>query len=303
MALIKNAVEQGKQAVQFFIKQMNKDLKTDYDLVIVGAGPAGISATLASVKNRLTCITIEQDTLGGTVFNFPRQKVVMTSPMDLPLYGQVKIRQTSKGGLLDIWKLVLKQNEIVINENERVDSILKVDEVFTVTTTKGRYTAKGVILAIGRRGSPRKLGVPGEDKEKVAYRLLEPELISHKKVLIVGGGDSAIENALMIREADDGNEITISYRGDNFSRLKPENSQNISIAVANNKIRVFFNSNVKEITDDKVILSLDNHPDPLIIDNDLVYIFAGGTLPTAFLQKIGVKVTSKFGEAILKHDN
>ncbi len=303
MALIKNAVEQGKQTVQFFMKRMNPSSRADYDLVIVGAGPAGISATLAAVKNRLKCITLEQDTLGGTVFNFPRQKVVMTSPMDLPLYGQVKTRQTSKTGLLDIWNLVLRQNEITINENEKVESIEKVDDIFTVTTTRGTYTSKGVILAIGRRGSPRKLGVPGEEKEKVAYRLLEPELINGKKVLIVGGGDAAIENALMIAEADDKNEVTLSYRGENFSRIKPENFENVSIAAANNKIRIILNSNVKEITDENVILSINDRPEPLVIDNDLVYIFAGGTLPTAFLQKIGVKVSSKFGEAILKHDN
>jgi thioredoxin reductase/Pyruvate/2-oxoacid:ferredoxin oxidoreductase delta subunit len=303
MALIKNAVEQGKQAVQYFMKKMNKSLSTDYDLVIVGAGPAGISATLAAVKNKLKCVTLEQDTLGGTVFNFPRQKVVMTSPMELPLYGQVKVRQTSKTGLLDIWKLVLKQNEIIINENEKVESIEKDGEIFSVRTSKAIYTSKGVILAIGRRGSPRKLGVPGEEKEKVAYRLLEPEFIKGKKVLVVGGGDSAIENALMIAEADDNNRVTLSYRGDTFARIKPENSENISVAAANKRVRILFNSNVKEIMDDKVILTVGDQPDPIAIDNDLVYIFAGGTLPTAFLQQIGVKVTAKFGEAILKHDN
>lgn len=303
MALIKNAVEQGKQAVHFFVKKMNGTLKTDYDLVIVGAGPAGISATLAAVKNKLKCVTLEQDTLGGTVFNFPRQKVVMTSPMELPLYGQVKVRQTSKTGLLDIWRLVLRQNEITINENEKVESIERCDNIFSVKTTKGVYTSKGVILAIGRRGSPRKLGVPGEEKEKVAYRLLEPELINGKKVLVIGGGDAAIENALMIAETDDKNEVTLSYRGEDFSRIKPKNSENISIAAANNRVRIIFNSNVKEITDEKVVLSIDNQPEPVTIENDLVYIFAGGTLPTAFLQKIGVEVTSKFGEAILKHDD
>lgn len=303
MALIKNAVEQGKQAVQFFMKKMNKNLRTDYDLAIVGAGPAGISATLAAVKNKLKCITLEQDTLGGTVFNFPRQKVVMTAPMDLPLYGPVKVRQTSKTGLLDIWKLVLKQNRITINENERVDSIEKSGEIFRVTTSKSTYTSKGVILAIGRRGSPRKLGVPGEEKEKVAYRLLEPELIIGKRVLVVGGGDSAIENSILIAESDGTNQVTISYRGTNFSRAKPENAKRISAMSADNRIRIIFNSNVREITDDSVIVSTNGDAEPLIISNDLVYIFVGGTLPTAFLQRIGIIVTAKHGEAILKHDD
>ena len=303
MALIKNAVEQGKQSVQFFLKKMKRNVNSEYDLVIVGAGPAGISATLEAARNKLRCVTIEQDTLGGTVFSFPRQKVVMTSPMDLPLYGQVKVRQTSKTGLLEIWKLVLNQNEILINENERVEHIEKNGDVFSVTTTKDVYTSKGVILAIGRRGSPRKLGVPGEEKEKVAYRLLEPELISGKNVLVVGGGDSAIESAVMIADAHDTNRVTISYRGETFSRIKTENAERISIMAANNRIRLIFNSNVQAITDNKVILSVKDKPIPVEIENDLVYIFAGGTLPTAFLQKIGITVTEKRGEAILKHDD
>lgn len=303
MALIKNAVEQGKQAVQFFRKKMNRSIRTDCDLIVVGAGPAGISATLAAVKSKLKCITLEQDTLGGTVFNFPRQKVVMTAPMDLPLYGPVKVRQTSKTGLLDIWKLVLRQNGISINENEKVDTIEKQGEIFQVTTSKGKYTSKGVILAIGRRGSPRKLGVPGEGKEKVAYRLLEPELIKGKRVLVVGGGDAAIENALMIIDADPTNRVTISYRGSSFSRIKPENADRISSAAAAKRVRVIFNSNVKEITDNSVILTITEREEPVTLENDLVYIFAGGTLPTAFLQKIGITVTAKHGEAILKHDD
>ncbi|MCL5020380.1 MAG: NAD(P)-binding domain-containing protein, partial [Bacteroidetes bacterium] len=171
MALIKNAVEQGKQAVQFFVRKMDRKVTTDYDLVVVGAGPAGISATLAAVKNGLRCLTLEQDSLGGTVFNFPRQKIVMTSPMDLPLYGKVKFRESRKSDLIDIWRQALKQNEVMINENEKVESITKDGSAFTVTSSKATYTSKGVIMAIGRRGSPRKLGVPGEGKEKVAYRL------------------------------------------------------------------------------------------------------------------------------------
>ena len=181
MALIKNAVEQGKQAVQFFARKMDKTSTTDFDLVVVGAGPAGISATLAAVKCGLQCLTLEQDTLGGTVFNFPRQKIVMTAPMDLPLYGKVKFRESRKTDLIDIWRQALRQNEVIINENEKVEAISKDRGIFKVTSSKGTYTSKGIVMAIGRRGSPRKLGVPGEGKEKVAYRLLEPEMIQDKK--------------------------------------------------------------------------------------------------------------------------
>ncbi len=298
MGLIKNAVEQGKQAMNFLSSKIKNAKQTDFDVIIVGAGPAGISATLTAVKHNLKYLTLEQDTLGGTVYNFPRAKIVMTAPMDLPMYGKVKLRETSKSDLLEIWHAALKKNKINIKENEKVDSIEKKGEnYFEVKTSKGMYSTKGIILAIGRRGSPRKLNVPGENKEKVAYRLLEPELIKGKNVLVVGGGDSAIESALLLC---DGNKVTLSYRNESFSRIKPKNFENIDEAVKENKINVIFNSSVKEILDDKVIIQTSTSQEQMTIENDLVYIFAGGLLPTDFLQKVGVKITKKFGEAVLK---
>lgn len=299
MGLIKNAVEQGKQAVEYFIKKSKKSSKARYDLVIVGAGPAGISASLTAAKNNLKFITVEQDSLGGTVFSFPRAKVVMTSPMELPLFGRVKLNQTTKSELLDLWHKVLERNRITINEQEKVETIEKLDDYFIVKTQKDSYTSNGIILAVGRRGSPRKLGVKGEDKEKVFYRLLEPELIHKKNILIVGGGDSAIESAILL--ADQNNVVTLSYRGDKFSRIKPTNFDMINKYQRLKKINVLYNSNVLEINDFDVKLSM-NSGENLNLKNDFVYIFAGGELPTKFLEQIGIKVTKKFGDAILKHN-
>ena len=299
MGLIKNAVEQGKQAMSYLSSKLKSKGNAKYDVVIVGAGPAGISASLEATKRKLKFVTLEQDTLGGTVSNFPRAKVVMTSPMDLPLYGKIKLSETSKSELLELWNVVLTKNNITINEQEKVNKIEKQDNMLIVQTDKNHYTTKSVLLAIGRRGSPRKLDVPGEEKEKVFYRLLEPELIHNQKVLVVGGGDSAIENALLL--ADEKNEVTLSYRNESFSRLKPKNLEKISNAQRNGSIKVLLNSDVTEILDNSVILQLKDSPDPKVIENDLVYIFAGGILPTKFLEEIGIKITKKFGEAILKH--
>ncbi len=301
MGLIKNAVEQGKMAMNNLSSRIKIAKETEYDVIIVGAGPAGISATLAAVKNNLRYLTLEQDSLGGTVYNFPRAKIVMTSPMELPIYGKVKLRETSKTDLINLWQSVLKKNQINIREFEKVDSIEKKGEnYFEVKSNKGTYTSKGVILAIGRRGSPRKLNVPGEEKEKVSYRLLEPELIKNKNVLVVGGGDAAIESALLLC---DNNKVTLSYRSESFSRLKPKNFDNINEAIQNKKVNAIFNSNVKEIFDDKVTLQLSTTPELITFNNDLVYIFVGGLLPTDFLQKVGVKITKKYGDAILKHSD
>ncbi len=299
MGLIKNAVEQGKQAVENFIRKKITSENAEYDLVIVGAGPAGISATLTAEKNGLKYITLEQDSLGGTVYNFPRAKIVMTSPMYIPLYGKVKLSETSKKELLGLWNEVLSKNNIKVNEYEKVEKIEKKKDHFIITTSKSAYTSSGLILAIGRRGTPRKLNVPGEGKEKVAYRLIEPELVQNKNVLVVGGGDSAIESALLLVEEH--NKVTISYRGDVFSRLKPQNLKKIQLASDSRKVKVLFNTNVKEIENGSVILSDNIKKSDFNIENDLVYIFAGGELPTDFLQRIGITITKKFGEAILKH--
>lgn len=299
MGLIKNAVEQGKLAMSYLAPRVNSKAITKYDVVIVGAGPAGIAASLEAKKRKLKFVTLEQDTLGGTVASFPRAKIVMTAPMELPLYGKVKLVETSKMELLKVWHDVLSKNNIKINELEKVEKIEKQGDMFLVQTSKNHYTAKAVLLAIGRRGSPRKLGVPGEEKEKVYYRLLEPELIHNQKILVVGGGDSAIENALLL--ADEKNYVTLSYRGNAFSRLKPKNLERINNASRSGKVKVLLNSEVSEILDNSVIIKIQNSDQPLVIENDLVYIFAGGILPTKFLEDIGIKITKKFGEAILKH--
>ena len=296
MGLIKNAVEQGRQAVENLKRKIKPSKGGNYDVIIVGAGPAGISATLTAASNNLKFLTLEQDSLGGTVFNFPRAKIVMTSSMNLPLHGKLKLSETSKSELLDLWLDILAKNGISINEQEKVESIEKVNDYFLVNTNKEKYKSNSVVLCIGRRGSPRKLGVPGEEKEKVAYRLLEPELIQNQKILVVGGGDSAIETALLLMED---NFVSISYRSDKFSRLKPKNLENINKAVKDKKIKIFYNSNVKEIKDQSIILQVEENQKE--IDNNLVYIFAGGELPTKFLEKIGIKIEKKFGEAVLKH--
>lgn len=299
MGLIKNAVTQGKQAVENLAKKIDKQIEADYDLVIVGAGPAGISASLSAKKLKLSAIILEQDSLGGTVFTFPRKKIVMTSPMDIPLHGKVKLFETSKAELLDLWIEVLGKNQIEIKENSKVEGITFNDSRFTIeTANKEHYTARKVLLAIGRRGTPRKLNIPGEMTAKVAYRLLEPELIENKKVVVVGGGDSAIETALLLAEQ---NQVTLSYRGDIFGRLKPANNKKIKEAISLNQIDVRFNTSLKSIEDDHVQIAdlLTNEVTKL--ENELVYIFAGGELPTQFLEKAGILITKKFGEAILKH--
>jgi thioredoxin reductase/ferredoxin len=298
MGLIRNAVEQGRKATENIAKSIKRNLSVSYDLIIIGAGPAGISACLTAKKHGLKFLLLEQETLGGTVFTFPRKKIVMTSPMDLPLYGKVKLFETSKAELLNLWQTALNKNNISIQENSKVESITSENGIFKVATLKGElFTSESVLLAIGRRGTPRKLNIQGEMKEKVAYRLLEPELISGKEIIVVGGGDSAVESALLLA---DENKVIISYRNEVFNRLKPANNEALNKAIADRKLEIMFSTNLISIEDEYVNIAFAKSGETQKIKNDLVYVFAGGELPTQFLEKAGIKITKKFGETVLK---
>lgn len=298
MGLIKNCVEQGQMAMENIAKLGLKKLNDVYDVVIVGAGPAGISASLTAKARGLKFITLDQDSVGGTVYNFPRAKIVMTAPMHLPLYGKVKLYDTSKDELLSIWQDALRRNDISITEYTKVEGIQPEGNLFRVSTNRGvEYLTQTVLLAIGRRGSPRKLGIPGEGLQKVAYRLLEPERIVGKRVVVVGGGDSAIESALLLCEQ---NHVILSYRGNAFSRLKVKNRERINEAMEKGSVQVIFNSNLLKILEDKVIMKIGDAV-TRSFDNDLVFIFAGGELPTQFLQKVGIQITKRFGYTVRKH--
>jgi thioredoxin reductase (NADPH) len=221
MGLIRKAAEQGRQAMDS-IKKRGRG-KTPHDVVVIGAGPAGISATLAAKQHGLRYVTIEQEeTFGGTTLHYPRGKIVMTAPMTLPIFGKVNIRETTKEVLMKIWEDVVSKTDIKINFGERMEKIEHQDDTLTVVTNRARYPTHSVLLSIGRRGTPRKLGVPGEEQQKVVYRLVDPEQYRGKRVLVVGGGDAALEAAVSISN-EPGTTVTLSYRSNAFSRVKPKN--------------------------------------------------------------------------------
>ncbi|MGH8306483.1 MAG: NAD(P)-binding domain-containing protein, partial [Steroidobacteraceae bacterium] len=223
MGLIRNALEQGRQAVEA-ISQRRVAADGRLDLLIVGAGPAGFAASLTAKAKGMRYVTVEQESLGGAVFQYPRGKLVMTAPATVPLLGKVNFRQTSKEALLKYWQEAERKTGVKINYRERVEDIARTDGGFTVKTTGGTYATHAVLLAIGRRGTPRKLGVPGEELPKVVYRLIDPEQYAGQQVLVVGGGDSALEAAASIAESG-GGAVVLSYRGADFDRAKGRNRE------------------------------------------------------------------------------
>ena len=294
MGLIRNAIEQGRQAVESACTDINNRHSNSLDLLIVGAGPAGFAASLAAMEQGLRCATIEQDTLGGTVAHYPRGKLVMTQPAVLPRVGKMPFTETSKEELLVYWQQAEKDTGVRINYNERMEEITPNEQGFSVKTNKNNYDTHSILLAIGRRGTPRTLDVPGEDLPKVTYRLIDPSQYQDRRVLVVGGGDSALEAACSIAEID-GTDVTLSYRSGAFTRAKPKNRQAVEDAESAGRLRVFLESNVMTIAEK--IVELEQHDKRIELPNDAVIISAGGILPTPFLRSIGITVDTRFGTA------
>ena len=294
MGLIRNALEQGRQAVEAIAERRRAAGGQELDLVIVGAGPSGFAATLTAKSKNMRYVTVEQEALGGAVFQYPRGKLVMTAPATVPLIGKVNFRQTSKEALLEFWKDAERRTGIKINYQERVEEITRAGEGFIVKTNRGTYPTRSVLLAIGRRGTPRKLGVPGEEMSKVVYRLIDPEQYKGQHVLVVGGGDSALEAAASIAEAGGGG-VVLSYRGAEFDRAKARNRERINAAAKGGILKVMMKSSVKQIEAQSVAIEADGGVSK--VRNDAVIVSAGGVLPSDFLKRVGITVETKRGTA------
>ncbi|MBI1822032.1 MAG: NAD(P)-binding domain-containing protein [Nitrospirae bacterium] len=293
MGLIRNAVEQGRQAIEAIRKL--KPGGTPWDVVIVGAGPAGFSAALACLQHKLRYVAIEQETLGGRVAHFPRGKIVMTQPATLPMVGKIKFGEVGKEKLLNFMRDVEKKTGVDIRYNERMEEIRKTDHGFVVKTSRGSYETRAVLLALGRGGTPRKLGVTGEDLPKVVYRLIDPAQYTRQHVFVVGGGDAALEAACAVAAEEFHSTVTLSYRGASFSRVKEKNRQKLKEAEDSGRIRTLLNSNVKEIKPETV--TVETGGSVVELQNDAVIVCAGGILPTEFLKNIGIEVETKYGTA------
>jgi thioredoxin reductase/ferredoxin len=297
MGLIRNAVEQGRQAVMAIAARgrpaPGAEPRDQLDLVVVGAGPAGLSASLTAQAERLRFETFEQDRIGGAVLSYPRQKLINSAPFQMPHYGRVPARQLSKEDLLDIWSQTIRRSGLRIRASERVEGVHRIGSGFRVVTSHGEYSAAHVLLAIGRHGSPRKLEVAGEEAPHVSYALVEPERVRDQTVVVVGGGNSAVEAGILLADPSLGNRVTLVHRGANLFRASTTNREQLDQRVREGAIALRLGSVVERIAADHVSVRTDSATQPLRADR--VFVLIGGRLPAPWLQEMGVRIETRFG--------
>ncbi len=304
MGLIGNAFEQGRQCIEGIVREMRGESgragDPELDLLIVGCGPAGLSASLSAKEAGLRFVTVEREDVGGTVRHYPRKKLVLTRPVRVPGYGKLNFREVSKEKLIETWEEIVASAGLEVATGETVTAIRPRSggtgvggaAGFVVTTSAREIEARRIVLAIGRRGIPRKLGVPGEELPKVAYSLREPESFAGDRIVVVGGGDSAVEAALALAEQP-GNAVWISYRGDGFRRVKPKNHERVAAALAAGSLEILWSTNLVRVEPGAVVIR--NGGDEVTLPNDYAFVFAGGELPTKFLRDCGIEIDTKFG--------
>ncbi len=289
-ALIKVAINHGKQVVESILKNRPRPGE-HFDVIVVGAGPAGTSAALSAMKENLKVLVLEQGTTANTIRHYPRQKFVMAEPVMMPLHGPLWMEDSSKEGLLERWQKIITATGLAIQEMEKVLSIAQGQEHFVVKSTNGEYRGSRVVIAIGRRGSPRKLGVPGEDSAKVAYNLLDAGAYVNKAICVVGGGDAGIETANGLARKDLGNRVWLVHRGEDFSKAKPRNEKKINKAIEAGRVLVFYSAAVVEIGDGSI--SIKSAAGVTEIENDFVFVQVGGENPKKFLSECGIEFSQR----------
>jgi thioredoxin reductase/NAD-dependent dihydropyrimidine dehydrogenase PreA subunit len=296
MGLIRNAVRQGRQAANHVVRAGRRGKADAFDAAVVGAGPAGVSATLRLMEAGLRVVLLERDKVGGTIMHYPRAKVVMTGALELAMVGRVKRRTMSKEDLVTLWQSIMERHGIPAKPGVTVQALgEEADGMWRIETTAGSLRAANVMLALGRRGSPRKLEVPGEEQAKVHYALVEPEPFASKHVLVVGGGNSAVETALALADFNRCASVAISYRRDAFARCRADNRLRIEEAIRASKVKPLLPSEIVRIRERDVVLSAGGRE--MTIPNDAVIVQIGGTAPAELLRTFGIHVVTKFGEA------
>ncbi len=296
IALIRHAMQQGSQVMRTIAGRLRSHGPTregggPSGVLIVGCGPAGLAAALQAKHLGIRHMVIDQNDLGGTVLKYPRNKLTMTQPIEVPYLGRLKRPQYTKEELLSLWENAVRKAQIEVRPHVTLIGLERQpDQTFLADTSAGRIHCRYVVLALGRRGTPRRLGVPGEESERVLYQLTDAASYTDKDILVVGGGDSAIEAAAALA-VQSGNRVRLSYRRPAFSRIKQRNEERITAFQAEGRIDVLFNSQVKSIQPGSAVLQVEEAGNvrETPVRADYVFVLAGGEPPYPLLKKIGIR--------------
>ena len=308
LPLIKNAINQGVRAVDAIAESLPKrggsassstssSTSSHHDLLIIGAGPAGISAALRAKEKGLSAIILEQATVAASIKSFPRDKIVHDPPLNLPVEGELWLERATKEELVAQWTRIVRARAIDVREGHKVVNITKTGEHFAVATeragdassTTDTFTAPRVILAIGRRGTPRKLDAVVEADDRVAYSFADARSFEGKKVMVVGLGDSAMEAAIALARQPH-TTVTIVYRGKTFARGKAKNIRQVEDLVAQKKLKLLFETRPIRVTATATVIEgTGTHRSRRTIPTDAVLVLIGGEPSWDLLQRAGIK--------------
>jgi thioredoxin reductase len=289
MALVKNAVSHGRKVVDRIAQRAAGPGGTGdiYDIAVVGAGPAGLTAAALARERGLRSVLLEQEPdLGGTILHYPRRKLVLVQALEIPFLGTLREGEYAKEDLLETFQDLTRRARLDVRFAAKVTGVSRSDGHLTVQAGGLEFPARFVILALGRRGTPRKLGVPGEERSKVSYQLVDAASYEGRRILVVGGGDSAVEAAIGLARQR-GNVVTVSYRREKLVRIKKKNEERITDLMRTGRVRPLFGSEVTEILEDRVRLRVGD--EPVELPNDYVFVFAGGEPPFGMLRAMGIR--------------
>ncbi len=270
------------------------------DILVIGAGAAGLNAALAARDRGFSCVVLEKGKIANTIENFPEGKWVYAEPDDTPPKGKLWLDGATKEDLIARWDSIIRENGLEVRAEEPLTSLEKQkDGTFIAHTPKGKYRAKKIVLATGQRGNPRKLGVPGEDQPHVYHRLYSPRKYHDEEILVVGGGNSAVEAALTLSER---NKVVLSYRGSEFARIFKDNRKKIDEAVAAGRVEMVFNSQIREFRGKEAVLSIDRggSQDERTVRTNHVFILIGADVPVKFLTALGIRLENDWSGVPLR---
>jgi thioredoxin reductase len=310
-ASINLAMRSGRQVIEAVANEL-KRLRFPaeagvYEVAIIGCGPAGLGATATAKTMGLKYVTLEKMTPASTLRSYPRAKFVQATPIDIAEYGSFFLEgDNSRENLIKEWEKIIAALGLTVNEREEVIAIEREDGRFIVQTSRGHtFRTRCVVLAIGVRGNPRRLGIPGEQADRVFYNLIEPGEFQNKKILVVGGGNAGTEIVQALSAPGLRNTVSYSFRSHVLTNVTPENAEKVAALAKVGTITIYPSSTLKQIKPGAVVLEpvmrkagapkddIAMLSEPIEIENDVIFAMIGAELPTGFLKSIGVRMGAK----------